>query len=74
MDRELGEEVKEVEERRRVEVRGAGGVARDRRANAELVRRAFMLVYFGGGESQHQFRPFCLVERVQVNRKLQPRE
>lgn len=49
-------------ERRRVEERGAGGVARDRRANAEPDRRAFIVGSFSEG-SQHQFRPFCLAER-----------
>jgi hypothetical protein len=42
----VDEEVKE-EERRRVEERGAGGVARDRRANAEPDRRAFIVGYEG---------------------------
>lgn len=40
----MEEEVKEEEEiRREVEERGAGGVARDRRASAELDRRAFIV-------------------------------
>lgn len=40
----LEEEIKEEEEiRREVEERGAGGVARDRRASAELDRRAFIV-------------------------------
>lgn len=42
----MEEEVKEEEEiRREVEERGAGGVARDRRASAELDRRAFIVGY-----------------------------
>jgi hypothetical protein len=43
----LEEEVKEEEEiRREVDERGAGGVAKDRRATAELDRRAFIVGYW----------------------------
>jgi hypothetical protein len=46
------EEWEEEEERRREEIeRGAGGVARDRRAKAELDRRAFIVEDTGRNKS-----------------------
>lgn len=71
MDRVV-EEVKE--ERRRVEVRGAGGVAMDRRANAELVRRAFIVGYFWT-RSAPKLAVSVWLERGAIRRNgLQPRE